>query len=446
MTCETEMSVSEKNDLYENINYKLWLILRTGQALMENGADTNRIFRDMVRIAVYFGIPEHHIRLQVFFRTIMINVGDRKHSYTSFCKCWRHGANMATISQVSRLTWQAMEEHFTLEQYDAALNSIRQRPRCYPAYASAPAAALATASLAVLFGCDIYAAVLTAACTLLAFFTRRKLDAWQVNQFAGVALATFVSTFAAYLTTLVSGSSTPFIPMIACSLLFVPGIPLINAVDDLVNTFNTAGLTRAMNTLLVIGAMALGMVLTVRLCQLPNFTTLDVAPDGVRLLHALAAASATLGFSVMFNVPRRLLRFTVLGGVLAVLLRNYLLLNVGIAATTSAAIASLAVSVWALACSHIMRVPTHVISVPCVIPLIPGIPLYRMLFSLIYIRTLPAAEFYLALQGGIEAALVVITIAMGVAIPNLAFRHYLDREKVRRIAELLSEGGEEFRS
>jgi len=45
-------------DPYAKIGYKLHLLLHTGQLLMESGADTNRIARDMTRAAAFMGIPE----------------------------------------------------------------------------------------------------------------------------------------------------------------------------------------------------------------------------------------------------------------------------------------------------------------------------------------------------------------------------------------------------
>ena len=46
---------------YLKIGRKLHLLLHTGQLLMEGGADTNRIVRDMMRAAVFMGIPEPQV-------------------------------------------------------------------------------------------------------------------------------------------------------------------------------------------------------------------------------------------------------------------------------------------------------------------------------------------------------------------------------------------------
>ena len=41
-------------------------------------------------------------------------------------------------------------------------------------------------------------------------------------------------------------------PLISCALFLVPGIPLINAVDDFLNNFIVSGMTRAIHTLLIV--------------------------------------------------------------------------------------------------------------------------------------------------------------------------------------------------
>ena len=47
---------------------KLDLLLRTGKLLMESAADTNRIERNMKRVAAFMGIPEEKLHQNEFFR------------------------------------------------------------------------------------------------------------------------------------------------------------------------------------------------------------------------------------------------------------------------------------------------------------------------------------------------------------------------------------------
>ena len=73
---------------------KLDLLLRTGKLLMESAADTNRIERNMKRVAAYLGIPEEKLHIDIRWTMLMVNVSDEKHSFSKFQKCEKHGINM----------------------------------------------------------------------------------------------------------------------------------------------------------------------------------------------------------------------------------------------------------------------------------------------------------------------------------------------------------------
>lgn len=414
---------------YNDIHRKLRLLLRTGQLLLENGADTDRAMRDMKLLGDAFVLPLAALSLHVVYTTIFITVSDDAHAYTDFIKCRKHDANMDIIIAVSRLSRKMADSPLALDAYDAALARIETLPRRYPPFFSALGIALACAALSVLFGGDLGAAFCTALSSAVGFSIRERLNRLEVNPYASIAAAAFAATFTAWLLMALPLSATPYLPMIAASLCFVPGIPLINAVDDLVNSHIVAGITRAVHTVLIIGAMTFGIVLTIRLGHVADFATLRIVPDASYFIYALAAAAAAAGFSILFNVPQKLLVTTATGGILAVCLRNFLNLGLDLPLPSAATVGAAAVSLYTLAVSHRFRVPTHVISIPCVIPLIPGVPLYRLLFALINVRDLPLSTFLSAVQGGIEAVLILIGISLGVAIPNLVARHRQDRRQ-----------------
>ena len=86
---------------FAEIGTKMHLLLHTGQMLMENGADSDRTVRDMMRTAAYMGIPKDRIHQHVMYTTLMLNVNDEQHSYTEFRKCTTHGINMTTLTAIS---------------------------------------------------------------------------------------------------------------------------------------------------------------------------------------------------------------------------------------------------------------------------------------------------------------------------------------------------------
>ena len=56
---------------FAEIGRKMHLLLHTGQLLMENGADSDRTVRDMMRTAAYLGIPKDRIHQHVKYTTLI---------------------------------------------------------------------------------------------------------------------------------------------------------------------------------------------------------------------------------------------------------------------------------------------------------------------------------------------------------------------------------------
>ena len=115
----------------KEIERKIQLILRVGKVLMESGADTNRIVRNMKRVGVFMKIPERRLQIHITFTTIMVNINTGDKSITNFQKCYRHGVDMTAISGVSKLSWRAIEQDYSLNEFEKELRFICLRKRYY---------------------------------------------------------------------------------------------------------------------------------------------------------------------------------------------------------------------------------------------------------------------------------------------------------------------------
>lgn len=111
---------------------KLDLLLRTGKILVESAADTNRIVRNMNRVAAYLGLPEENLHIDVTYTMLVVNLSDESHSYSKFQKCEKHGINMTAISEISKLSWRAIEEDYSLDRYEEELEKIKTRSATIP--------------------------------------------------------------------------------------------------------------------------------------------------------------------------------------------------------------------------------------------------------------------------------------------------------------------------
>ena len=239
------------------IKDKMEMVLDIGQLLMESGGDSKSIVRDMLRAAAYLGLHWKHLNFHMTYTTIMANYDSEKKSYTVFRKCRIHGINMTTIADVSQLSWRALEQKYETGTFKADLEAMKEKSmqRHYPQWATSLAAGIACGGFCKLFGCDWIAFAYTALAACIGFWVRHGCNRFGVNPYISIAASACIATAAAYWTQVLPGSDTPWFPMIACMLFLVPGVPLINSFDDLMNNYIVSGMTRAMNTMLVVLAM-----------------------------------------------------------------------------------------------------------------------------------------------------------------------------------------------
>ena len=309
------------------IRHKLDLLLRTGQLLVESAADTNRIVRNMNRVAAFLGLPEEHLHIYVQFNMLMVNLSDDEHSFTKFQRCNKHGINMTTISLISKLSWKAIRQDYSIEQYAQELEEIANRPRNYTPVQVAIGTGFACGGFCIQFGCDWTAFFYASFAAAIGMYLRGLMLRKGLNNYMGIAIAAFISTVIAWATTYLPSSwtSTPLHPLLACALFIVPGVPLINFVDDMLDNYIQVGLTRAINTFLMIVAMSFGIAFFLKLSNfdLTQFYTIPMIPHNSYLSYAAAAAISAMGFSMIFNIPRRLLWVVAIGGIIAVCTRNF---------------------------------------------------------------------------------------------------------------------------
>ena len=434
----------------QQLHRRVDLLLHTGKLLVESLADTNRVVRNMKRTAAFLGIAEDKLHINVSFTMLMVNVSDGDYSFTKFQRIESHGVNMTAISAVSKLSWKALENDYTLDQYEQELEEIRTRKRNYTPWQVAIGAGFACGGFCIQFGCDWMAFLYASIAAIIGMRVRAHCNESGLNHYMGIAIAAFVATMIAWASTFLPAewTSTPWHPLLACALFIVPGVPLINFVDDMMDNYIQVGIVRAVNTLLMVSAMAFGIAFAVKICSIDDFfPTISMVPHHSYWEYAIAAAISAMGFSMIFNIPRRLLWVVAIGGIIAVCTRNFVNLgpstnNIGLdmGLVIGSFSGTVVVSLIAIKAVHWFHVPNHVLTIPSVIPMIPGVLMYRMLFGLINVNVqTQVTPLMKALESGIVSGLVIMCIAIGVAIPNIFGRKYIATSKNKRLKQLLEE-------
>ena len=433
----------------KKIRRELDLLMRTGEVLVASGADTSRILRNLHRTAAFLGLPEENLHIHVTYNMLQVNLSDEEHSLSKFQRCDKHGINMTAISAVSKLSWRAIKEDYSLDQYEAELERIRRKPRNYTVNQVAVGAGFACGGFCIQFGCDWTAFFYASFAAAIGMYLRGWLLRRGFNNYMGIAVAAFVSTLIAFLTMWLPSSwtTTPLHPLLACALFIVPGVPLINFVDDMLDNYIQVGLTRAINTFLMIVAMSFGIAFFLKISHfdLTQFYTIPMIPHNNYISYAAAAAISAMGFSMIFNIQRRLLWVVAIGGIIAVCTRNFVNLgpsNNNIGLDMGLAIGSLAgstlISLICVKAVHWFHVPHHVLSIPSVIPMVPGVLMYRALVAMIEMQGV-VGELTNAVKFGMGSAITIMCIALGVAIPNVFVRQWIAPTRRKRLQKAIAD-------
>ncbi len=429
---------------------------------MESSADTSRVKRNMERTAAYLGLPKENLHMNIDYYMLQVNVSDEYHSFSKMQRCDKHVINMLAIQEVSKLSWRAIQKDYSLDKYEEELEKIANGKHYYKDWIIAIGAGLACGGFCIQFGCDWTAFFYASIAAILGNRLRMFLNHSGSNLYANFAVAAFVSTILAWLSSFLSTptvqaalpeflrpilfTETPWHPLLACALYIVPGVPLINAVNDLLDNHINTGLVRAMNTLLIVIAMSFGIMLAIKCGSFDGFAKdLPTIPHHSFYVYAVAAAISAMGFATIYNIPYRLMPWIAVGGIICVCTRNFVFLDpstgnagLGLGIVVGSLCGSALISIINIKAVHILHTPHQCITIPAVIPIVPGVLMYRALYGFMGMQGV-VGEVTHAMSFAINGSLVLVCIALGVAIPNIFAKKWIAPHRKAKLQRMIDE-------
>ena len=137
------------------------------------------------------------------------------------------------------------------------------------------------------------------------------------------------------------------------------------------------------------------------------------------------AAVATLGFAVLFNVPKYALPYCALIGALGYALRTALMSG-GMGMVSATLYAALLIGVLAGIAAERFSVSATLFSVGPAIPLVPGTYAYKAVMGVVMFANSPELEpggevLLAAFDNGLKATLTIVFLSLGIALPGLVW-------------------------
>ena len=392
------------------------VVLRTGRLMLSAGTGSYRVKSAMQRVARAVGLDRHHAHVTL---TEITATSHRGHIFrTEVTEVRSIGVNSDRLAELERLT-HGLAPIVTVDAVAEELDRIERKPVLYPPVVNALWGAIACAAFSFLNngGPVEIAGVFVGAG--IGQYVRRAFARRRYNQFgttmiaAGVACLGYLG-FISALETLGMVDPRHHIGYVSAVLFLIPGFPLVTAALDLAKLDFSAGVARLTYAIMILTSAALSVWAVSSAAGLSPDPAKPISLVPLALLACRLVASflGVLGFALLFNSPGRMALTAATIGMIANVVRIYLI-DLGAAPQAGAAAGALLVGLLATWWAPRAGFPRITVSVPAVVIMVPGAAAYRAVFHLNNGDTTQALAF------GFQAALVVVAISIGLAVARM---------------------------
>ena len=233
------------------------ILLEIGALLMSSGASTHRTRLTMERIARGLG---YGIELLITQRALMLTIieKDQQHFFSRLKRISPHGVNFRMVSGISHLSWNVMEQNWTMAQISEELQRLKSLPP-YPRLVVLGLVGLAGSAFCNIFGGGFVEMTVAFVATVVGLFVRQEAMRVKFNPYLCIFFAAFAASLIAGLAGHFKFGADPDKAFATSVLFLVPGIPLINSVTDLMDGNIQNGMVRAVNGLMIAFSIAMGL-------------------------------------------------------------------------------------------------------------------------------------------------------------------------------------------
>ena len=227
--------------------------------LMGAGVHTSRVVRNSKRLGEAFGLD---VKLGVFHKNIILTIIDKEtnEACNEVIDIPAHPISFEHNSELSALSWEAVDHHLSLEELKEKYKKIISAPMMHPLFVLI-LVGFANASFCKLFGGDLISMGIVFSATLTGLYLKQQMQKKKMNHYIIIFI---VSAFVASLcaSTALIFDTTSEIALATSVLYLVPGVPLINGVIDVVEGYVLTGFARLTEASLLIVSIAIGLSFT----------------------------------------------------------------------------------------------------------------------------------------------------------------------------------------
>ncbi|MGY1594962.1 threonine/serine exporter ThrE family protein [Geodermatophilus sp. SYSU D00708] len=413
----------------------LGLALRIGESMLAIGAAAADVTATVLRVAAAYGLDS--CQVDVTFTSLVVSY-DRENAVplTAMRTVRMRGMDYTRLQGVTDLARAVGAGGLDIEEAHRRLDRVVSAPATYRRTVHALGWAGVAGSLGFLLGGGWPVALIAALTTAVVAQVMRVLDRRGLplffQQVAGAALATGVAVLLVAWRVEVRSS----LVVAAGIVVLLAGLSLVSAAEDAISGFPVTAAARAFEVMTLTAGIVVGIAGVLDLARRARLL-LDVAPvpaSAAPFALGLAASAGIAGSWALASHARpRAIGLAALAGGLA-WTTFWAASAVGTGLAVASGIAAVAVGFCGELLTDRLRMPPVLVAVCGIVPLLPGLAIYRGLFAIVVEADIPGG-----LADLVGAAAIGLALAAGVTLgeylgrPVSARRDRYD-ERVRRRA------------
>ncbi|MFI5429260.1 threonine/serine exporter ThrE family protein [Aeromicrobium sp. UC242_57] len=413
------------------VHRTLDLALRVGEMLLSNGAGAADVTATMSSITHHLGLRQAMVDVTFTKLEISYQSAYDLPAHTVVRHVTHRDTDFEDLTNVDQIVADLLADRIDIDEARTRVARIVSTGHHTPRWAVTSAWALMGAGVAVLLGGGWVVAVIAAFAACGIEVIQRKLARRRLPFFYAQTAGGMFATLLAVATQAADVDVDPSQVITASIVMLLAGLGFIGAIQDALTGFYVTATARVLEVMIstagiivgVSGGLTIGRLLGVNIALDPGVIGLARLP-----LMIAGAAVAAAAFAYASYAPgRTLLPIAAISGAASTI---YLLLNEhDVGRAWSAAVAAIFIGMVGFTAATWCRVPPLVLVVSCIVPLLPGLSIYRGL-------SLLAENDLAGILAMITAAAIAISLAAGVILGEFIAQPV--RREARRLEQRLA--------
>lgn len=391
------------------IGATLDLALRVGELLLSSGAGAGDVSAAMDNVARACGLRASTADVTFTQLTMTYQSSPEEPALIQIRHVRYRDIDYGDLTAVDHLINDLAAGVLDREGATARLNKITSTGHARPRWSVVGSLGVMGAGIGLVLGGDWLVVLVAAAAAMGIDLLQRQMGRRRLPAFYQQVAGGLVATLVAVAVAATPADASPSLIVSSSIVMLLAGVNFLGAVQDALTGFPVTAGARVLEAFLATAGIVAGVSGGLEVAELLGVDLGDLDPGAYSLaepaLMVLGGAVASAAFACACYAPMRAL--LPIGVVAAVSIGGYALaLDRGVGVAWSSALAALVLGLISYPAAVRARIPALVVVTACIMPLLPGLSIYRGL-------TLLGTDAAAALLSMATAAAIAIALSSG---------------------------------